>query len=252
MPLNSLSFEHEFLSKLESIITSWGGVVPAMSLPTDFSRRSLELLDAISNLNGGVGSSYLIGSVQEVFYPVVTDGGLYTDSANQIWYVADGTTVGSAASGAGAANAILEDFFAVHWTHLGLGTAGWSILDASGLSSSPGASAAADWAADKRLVIPDMRNRSTVAAGQAPGFINRPLGELFGAETKSLSENENGPHSHLVYYRNDLAPGGTRNEIVGAGSAEADNNTSISGSGTPFSIIPPSVACTRLLYVGSM
>lgn len=43
-----MNYESAYLAKLEGIITRLGGVVPAMTIPTSFERRSLELLDAIS------------------------------------------------------------------------------------------------------------------------------------------------------------------------------------------------------------
>jgi hypothetical protein len=52
-----MSYEQEFLSKLEAIITANGGEVPAVTVPTSFEQRSLELLDAIATAGGGGGSA---------------------------------------------------------------------------------------------------------------------------------------------------------------------------------------------------
>jgi microcystin-dependent protein len=46
--------------------------------------------------------------------------------------------------------------------------------------------------------LPDLRGRVAVNQGQAPGLSDYTLGEVLGAETISLTGNENGQHNHVV------------------------------------------------------
>ena len=68
------------------------------------------------------------------------------------WLKANGTTVGNAASGATRANADTAALFAALWD-----VAALAILTSGGSGSTRGASAAADYAANKRLTLPDLR-----------------------------------------------------------------------------------------------
>ncbi|NBR48799.1 hypothetical protein EBU02_08150, partial [bacterium] len=71
------------------------------------------------------------------------------------WLAANGQTIGNASSGSNFSSAIYSDLFAVLWTN-------WSntllpILTSTGVTSSRGTSASADFAANKRLPLPDLR-----------------------------------------------------------------------------------------------
>jgi microcystin-dependent protein len=85
------------------------------------------------------------------------------------WVLADGKTIGSAASGAtGRANADTEDLFVLLWESMANAQAP--------VSGGRGASSAADFAANKTLTLPDLRGR--VAAG---------LDNLGGVDSARLS-----------------------------------------------------------------
>ena len=66
----------------------------------------------------------------------------------------NGATIGSAASGSTNASALYSALFAIIWA---LDSTEFPILDSAGGASSRGASAAADFAANKRLTLKDMR-----------------------------------------------------------------------------------------------
>lgn len=86
-------------------------------------------------------------------------GWWYRRTAPTGWVELAGGTIGSAASGATArANADVLNLFTMLWNDYD--AAGNMVIQTSaGAGSTPGASAAADWAANKRLVIADMRGQ---------------------------------------------------------------------------------------------
>lgn len=80
---------------------------------------------------------------------------ILASSAPTGWVKADGGSIGSAASGGTTrANADTAALFAVLWN---LNVLDSAIQDSTGAGSTKGASAAADFAANKRMVLPDMR-----------------------------------------------------------------------------------------------
>ena len=90
-------------------------------------------------------------------------------SAPTGWLLLNGSSIGSASSGATTASADMEDLFTALWTDL-------SDTHAP-VSSGRGASAAADWAANKTLTLPDGRGRNLIGAGTGAGLTARTLGD---------------------------------------------------------------------------
>jgi microcystin-dependent protein len=113
----------------------------------------------------------------------------------------NGRTIGSASSGASErANADCEDLFVHLWTE-----------DANlSVSTGRGASAAADWAANKTIALPDYRGRALVAlddmgnsaAGRLTstyfGTAATALGAAGGSESHTLTTAQLAAHSHGV------------------------------------------------------
>jgi len=123
------------------------------------------------------------------------------------WIWADGKTIGNASSGAtNRANADTSALFMGYWSSYPNSVL--PIQDSSGAASTRGISAAADFAANKRLPVPDMRG--TVEAGKddmggtaagrltaaGSGIDGTILGASGGVETVSLTSNQNAAHSH--------------------------------------------------------
>ncbi|NEQ29634.1 MAG: hypothetical protein F6K04_01335 [Leptolyngbya sp. SIO4C5] len=194
------NWNQQFIAGLENLILSAGGEVPEVSEVSNFEQRTLELLGglqgAIAGLQGAINSIAdtglvpPVGTVAHVPYQVSLAGGLWQDAGGWLWYPANGASIGAAASGAAVANTALEALFKSLWPHLGLGTAGWSLQTSAGGAASTGASADADWAAQRRLVIPDMRGRAILSAGQGAALTNRAIGSMGGAETHALQSGE--------------------------------------------------------------
>lgn len=84
-------------------------------------------------------------------------------SAPTGWVAGNGGTIGSASSGATRANDDTQALFTLWWTDFNDATL--PILTSAGSASTRGASAAADWAANKRLTVFDVRDRVPRAAG---------------------------------------------------------------------------------------
>ena len=103
------------------------------------------------------------------------------------WLISDGGTIGNASSsGTSRANADTQTLFVLIWN---------SISSAS-VSGGRGANAEADFAANKTIVLPDLRGKTT--AGQDSGTFNI-IGASVGSETHNLTEAELpvvGGHTH--------------------------------------------------------
>jgi len=108
-----------------------------------------QVLDAIQYMIANAGylnNSVMVGAVQ----------GFVRASAPAGWVEGNGGTIGSAASGASErANADVFDLYEQIWD--GTDAADLAIFDSGGTPTTKGASAAADFAADKSLSVPDLR-----------------------------------------------------------------------------------------------
>jgi microcystin-dependent protein len=102
-----------------------------------------------------VALAKLVASVQNALIPVGAVQTFARSTAPTGWLAANGDTIGSASSNATNASADYSALFAVLWDN-------WSntdlpILDSSGVATTRGANAAADFSANKRLPLPDLR-----------------------------------------------------------------------------------------------
>lgn len=126
------------------------------------------------------------------------------------WVWLNGTTIGNASSGAtGRANADTATLFAMLWADYS--NTVLPIQTSAGAASTRGISAAADFAANKRLPMPDYRGRSMFGQDNMGGAsaANRvttalsgisgvTLGASGGSETVQLTSNQNGAHTHTA------------------------------------------------------
>lgn len=117
------------------------------------------------------------------------------DTAPGGWLLLNDGSIGNAASGATArANADTQALFELIWAKT---LAAWCpTQDAAGTPVARGASAAADFNANRRLVLPRALGRALAAAGAGSGLTARALAEYLGAETHVLTSAEMPVHSH--------------------------------------------------------
>ena len=150
-------------------------------------------------------------------------------TADAGWLMANGDTLGSAASGADQASDANEALF----LHL------WNSFDDAQLpvTGSRGASAAADWAANKIIALPNLNNRMPVGAGDT--YAN---GETGGTATVTLTKaqipNYTWNPSGMSEF-NVGALGTGSNDIVRPNDSGAAFTISSGGSGQAHENMPP-------------
>lgn len=145
-------------------------------------------------------------------------GATVTGSEEEYWgaspaptgYVlASGNTIGSASSGATErANADTQNLFTLLWNSTDNTT--FPIQTSGGAGTTRGASAAADFAANKRFPLPDKRGRTSAGkddlGGTAAnritsggsGITGTTLGAAGGTETNTLSSPQMPSHTHPI------------------------------------------------------
>lgn len=107
------------------------------------------------------------------------------------WIMANDGTIGSAASAATTrANADCQALFTLLWTNVSNTYAP--------VTGERGASAAADWAANKVIKIGSILGRALGVAGAGASLTARALGQPLGEENHTLSETAMPYHAHLV------------------------------------------------------
>ncbi|MGB3135405.1 MAG: hypothetical protein WBB18_01255, partial [Nodosilinea sp.] len=208
--------------------------------PTIFQSDLSPIYNAIAALQAQVNSLSavlpVVGSIIYLPYLVTLNAGLWTSPQGLIYYAPHGNTIGSPTSGATVGNAIMQQLFLLLWANAA-STAGWGLLNSAGTPAALGPSASSDWAAHRRLVVPDFRGRAIIMAGQGSALTNRVVGSAGGAEVHSLKASENGPHDHALRFAdqpiNISAPGSSL-EINKEGPFTAPNfRTGMAGFGTP-------------------
>jgi hypothetical protein len=178
----------------------------------------------------------------------------YCGTAAPSGYVlADGNTIGNASSGGTArANADTVNLFTLLWNNYANGQL--AIQDSSGSASTRGVSASADYAANKRLPLPDCRgnvlagidnmggtaaNRLTVAGA---GFDGTIMGNSGGSQTTTgvaahthtitdPTHNHtitNGAHSHQFGGLQGVTTGGTNVVSTASGTSNTTQTTTLS------------------------
>jgi microcystin-dependent protein len=173
----------------------------------------------------------------------------YGTGAHTGWVRANGRTLGSAASGASErANSDCQDLFEYLWG-----------ADANlTVSTGRGASANADWTANKTIVLPDWRGRviaglddmGNSAAGRLTvsyfGATATVLGAAAGSESHALTEAQLAVHDHNItdpghtHVEKGSPAGGASNHIFkpdnGTSGVVADSDDSTKSATTGISI----------------
>lgn len=125
----------------------------------------------------------------------------------------NGQTIGSAASGAVArANADTQPLFELLWN--AADNTLLPIQDATGAATTRGLTAAADFAANKRLPLPTPEDGDALLIGVSSAVLTRSVGEVLS-------------HAHT----GTAAAAGSHNHNLRIGTSEGDSDTVTNGSG---------------------
>jgi len=189
------------------------------------------------------------------------------------WVLEDGKTIGNASSNATSrANVDTLDLFTALWNEADYAYTGTTanellgqlqVKDSAGNNVARGASAAADWAANRAIAVPDMRGRASFGVdnmggtpagrltGQPGGIDGTKLGGAGGAEVVqlttaqipghthapgTLATDSAGSHSHTVQTyagsssNNGVAPGNSSPSYAAATSSAGAHTHTISGA----------------------
>jgi hypothetical protein len=177
-----------------------------------------------------------------------------SSSAPTGWILASGLTVGSAASAAtGRANADTASLYTVLWNSFT--NTELVIQDSTGTPTTRGASAADDFAANKRLPLPDLRDRTIVGLANMGGtdaarigtFDTAVIGKSGGSDTITLTEGQLPAHTHDVSVPTVLAGVGEAGATHDVYDANTDVTSSSVGSGDPVAIVQPSIAIPYII-----
>lgn len=142
----------------------------------------------------------IIAQVAAATIPTGMRGSFFRQTAPSGWIIGDGGSIGNAASNASTrANADTEDLFTLLWGNFS--NTLLPIFNSDGSVSSRGASAAVDFAANKRLRIFDLRTRYDRGADKGLGFNTSLAVGVTHADSV-------GPHAHNLA-RNSSDPTGT-------------------------------------------
>lgn len=179
-----------------------------------------------------------IGKMVDYFAGTPTDGYLLCQGAASAIGPAGGTT-GSGVTGIARANADVQDLYNLLWPQASV----LGIFTSTGVATTAGASAAADWAAGKQLALPDTRRRTTIGSGgtQVSGPATT-LGAMGGEESHTLSTGEMPVHNHSASdsgHRHawDAGSGTGANNYVGiGGSGQAVSSPNPAGLNAPYNV----------------
>lgn len=126
------------------------------------------------------------------------------------WVLMNDGTIGNAASSATSrANADTEALFTLLWNNT-------ANADCA-VSTGRGASAAADFAANKTIALPKALGRALATYGSGSGLTARAMAAIFGEESHALTSAENASHTHVLTMNNHghTIYGGTVGALTG-------------------------------------
>ena len=160
-------------------------------------------------------------SIIDMLVPVGTVNAFLRNTAPTYWLALDGKTIGSASSSAtGRANADTSVLFSLIWS--ATSEIDLPIYTSTGVLSTKGANAAADFAANKRLTLPDLRGEFVRGWDNSRGIdTGRTLSsiqtDLVKAHTHTGTTSSNGTHTHTMQTKDDTG-GGASGTISNGGS----------------------------------
>jgi microcystin-dependent protein len=187
----------------------------------------------------------VIWTEDNVSLPTVTNGFTTGDvkltlktAADEGWVLMDDKSIGNSASGAsGRANDDTEDLFTLLWNNT---------VDANcAVSTGRGASAAADFAANKTIALPKTLGRALAVYGSGSTLTARALAAIVGAETHTLSSAEMPSHTHIQDAHTHLQNAHAHNQQAYASSSGGvDSGAAYSNIASGLGIVNPTQSTT--------
>lgn len=222
--------EYKFVTGIETATT------PTATTPTEPNHVGTKAyIDSV--VNAAVAAA--IGSTTGDLKPT------YKVAADLGWVMMNDGTIGNAASGGTSrANADTSPLFVLLWNN--------TTNANCAVSGGRGASAAADFAANKTIALPKMLGRAMAFNGAGAGLTARSLAQTLGTETFTLSTNELPSHTHVQNsHTHTVTTGGGGTGFIRLGETNNAAASSIvvpaatatnqnTGSGAAFSIMQPS------------
>jgi hypothetical protein len=96
------------------------------------------------------------------------------------WLMMNDGTIGNVSSGANLAGALAQNLYTLLWTNISTAYAP--------VAGGRGATAAADWAANKPIALLAVPGRALCVAGAGSGLTSRALGQTAGVETQAIAQ----------------------------------------------------------------
>lgn len=173
---------------------------PATEITEDWMNAVQNELENVIVTGAGItlnkaSNSQLLLAIQTIIAGVNTSTGdvklTLKTAADAGWIMCNDGTIGSASSGATTrANADTAALYTLLWTNVSNTYAP--------VTGGRGASAAADFAANKPLALTKMLGRALGVSGAGATLTSRSLGQTVGAETHTLTTTEMPAHTHDV------------------------------------------------------
>jgi microcystin-dependent protein len=194
-------------------------------------------------VSDGAGSGVWTTASDIVTNTAFTTGDLkptHKVTADTSWIMWSDGTIGDGSSSASIrANADTDDLFALYWDNYSNTLC--PVYTSAGAVSTRGASAAADFAAHKRIAVPVGLGRALGIAGAGSGLTSRTVGSTVGAETITISKANLPNVNFVVASGQTVSVNGTLSRAAGnhaAGStglsiaADALESLSMTSTGT--------------------
>lgn len=215
-------------------------VKPCIYLGTLAPTIQFSSIDSIETLVNSERTGHVVGG--------------YDTAAPYGYLLMDDLTIGSASSAATSNPLPTGDFLGRSLNTFPLYNLLWnSVSSPSGNTLCPvsgglGASAIADFTANKTITLQSVLGRALASAGAGSGLTARTLGSIFGEETHVQTPLELAPHAHTFTASTANVWSGNSPQDIhlqGGGTYDVDGNTpitgttDINGSGAAFNIMQP-------------
>lgn len=229
----------EYFNWWQNLVYQWvnyfDGVIGSI---TSFGTMATQNANAVAITGGTITGTNLNNAIAQTGFVQAFIGSLSQVPAGWMGYV-DGTIGSSASSATSRANDDTEALFTQIWEGISQPSANAVCPVSGGL----GASAAADWAANKTITLPLAESRVFGVVGSGSGLSTRTFGEIVGEEQHTLTIDEMPPHSHPFNHGN-AGPG---NAAEGDNAAGNTGVTDVVGGGDAHNNMQPTTFITHII-----